>query len=116
MTAHFASLLNAIVLIGCSAWAFLTAEVGSLTMLIPAAFGIVLIACYPGVKVQNKVIAHIAVVLTLVVLLALITPLRGAIGRGDELSIFRVAAMMLTSLLALVAFVKSFIDARRSRA
>ncbi|MEM7058501.1 MAG: hypothetical protein AAF557_12980 [Pseudomonadota bacterium] len=115
MTAHAASLLNAIVLIVCSAWAYLTAETASLTILIPAAFGIALIACYPGVKVENKVIAHIAVLLTLVVLVALVMPLSGAIGRGDGLSILRVAAMMITCVLAMIFFIKSFIDARRSR-
>ncbi|MEM9063596.1 MAG: hypothetical protein AAGD13_24315 [Pseudomonadota bacterium] len=116
MTAPIASLINAAVLIICSAWAYLTAETGSLTILIPAAFGVALLACNPGVKAENKVIAHIAVLLTLVVLVALIMPLRGAIGRGDGLSILRVVAMMATSAFAMVFFVKSFRDARRSRA
>lgn len=115
MTAHTASLINAVVLIGCSAWAYL-AGAGSMTALIPAGFGIALIACHPGVKVQNKVIAHVAVLLTLVVLIALVMPLRGAIGRGDGVGILRVVLMMATSVFAMVFFVKSFIDARKSRA
>ena len=114
MTPHLASLINAVVLIGCSAWAYVGAS--SFTALIPAAFGVALLACYPGVKAENKVIAHIAVLLTLVVLVALVMPLRGAIARGDTLSLIRVAAMMATSAIAIVYFIKSFRDARRARA
>ncbi|MEM8791296.1 MAG: hypothetical protein AAGE80_06745 [Pseudomonadota bacterium] len=116
MTANTASLINAIVLIGLSVWAYLAGGGASFTALIPAGFGVALMICYPGVKVQNKVIAHIAVLLTLVVLIALIMPLRGAIGREDSLGILRIALMMATSAFALVFFVKSFIDARRGRA
>ncbi|MEM9735649.1 MAG: hypothetical protein AAF908_03470 [Pseudomonadota bacterium] len=116
MTAHLASLINAIALIALSAWAYIGGGGASFTALIPAAFGVGLILCYPGVKSENKVIAHIAVVLTLVVLIALIMPLSGAIGRGDGMSILRIGLMMATSAVAIVFFVKSFIDARRNRA
>lgn len=116
MKAHTASLINALVLIGCSAWAYFIGGGASFTALIPAAFGFALIACYPGVKVENKVIAHIAVLLTLVVLVALVMPLLGAIERGDGAGMFRVVLMMATSVFAMVYFIKSFIDARRNRA
>ncbi|MEM9047484.1 MAG: hypothetical protein AAGC92_02085 [Pseudomonadota bacterium] len=116
MKAHTVSLINAATLILCSLWGYLSPSAGSLTALIPAAFGIALILCYQGVKAQNKIIAHIAVLLTLVVLVALIVPLRGALARGDDLAILRVTLMLATSALAVVYFVKSFIDARRSRA
>ena len=116
MKAHTASLLNAAVLIAFSAWAFFTAEKLSLTALIPGVFGLALLACHPGVRAENKMVAHIAVLLTLVVFLALIMPLRGALERGDGVALFRVVSMMATSALAIVFFVKSFIDARRQRA
>ncbi|MEM0990070.1 MAG: hypothetical protein AAGK00_14430 [Pseudomonadota bacterium] len=115
MKAHVASSLNAVVLIGCSAWAYLSG-VASMTALIPAAFGIALLACHPGVKSENKIIAHIAVVLTLIVVIALSMPLMGAIGRGDTMASLRVGLMMVTSIIAMIFFIKSFIDARRSRA
>ncbi|MEM1388840.1 MAG: hypothetical protein AAGG54_14620 [Pseudomonadota bacterium] len=115
MTAHLASAINAIVLIIASIWAFSLPDASSLTTLIPAAFGIALLACYPGVKAQNKMIAHIAVLLTLLIFLALFMPLRGAIASGDTMGIVRVVAMLLTSLVALVFFIKSFVDARRAR-
>ncbi|MEL6340385.1 MAG: hypothetical protein AAFQ65_10785 [Myxococcota bacterium] len=115
MKAHIASLINALTLIAMPAWAYLSAEVPSLTALIPCAFGVALVLCVPGVKAENKVIAHIAVLLTLIVLVALFMPLRGAIGRGDGLAIARVSLMLITSVVAMVFFVKSFIDARRRR-
>lgn len=116
MTAHTASLLNALVLIAMSLWAYFAPPASSFTALIPAAFGIALLACYPGVKVENKVIAHIAAVLTLIVLIALVMPLRGALAREDTAALIRVGLMLATTALAMVFFVKSFIDARRRRA
>ena len=115
MKAHTASLINAIALIALSAWGYFTAASPSLTALIPAAFGVLLIACYPGVKAENKVIAHIAVLLTVLIVVALFMPLQAAIGRSDTAAVVRVAIMLLTSVVAVVFFVKSFIDARRSR-
>ncbi|MEN1727538.1 MAG: hypothetical protein AAGJ52_03770 [Pseudomonadota bacterium] len=116
MKAHTASLINAIVLLIASAWAYFGSDSPSFTALIPAAFALLLLACYSGVKKENKVIAHVAALLTLFILLALITPLRGAIGREDPMAIIRVGAMMASTVLAMVFFIKSFIDVRRRRA
>lgn len=116
MKPHIASLMNAVVLLGASAWAYFGSDSPSVTALIPAAFGLVLLACNPGVKSENKVIAHVAVVLTLIVLIALVMPLRGALGRDDGMALFRVGLMILSTLAALIAFIKSFIDIRRQRA
>ena len=116
MKAHTASLLNALVLIAFSAWAYASSETGSLTILVPAAFGVALLACYPGVKSENKIVAHIAVVLTLLILLALFMPLMNAIGRADTMAVARVLIMLVATTIAFVFFIKSFIDARRGRA
>lgn len=113
MTAHLANLINAVVLIAMSLWAYLGSVEPSLTALIPAGFGAALLACAPGVRSHNKAIAHVAVLLTLVVLVALYMPLSGALARGDDMALIRVGAMAATSVLAMVFFVKSFIDARR---
>ncbi|MEM9329916.1 MAG: hypothetical protein AAGA53_01245 [Pseudomonadota bacterium] len=115
MKAHTASLLNAITLMIMSAWAYLSSQSPSFTALIPAAFGLALVGCYFGVKNENKVIAHIAVILTLIVFLVLFVPLNGAIGRGDGEAILRLSLMIVTSLIALVFFIKSFRDARKAR-
>ncbi len=116
MKAHTASLLNALVLIAVSAWAFLSSETGSLTILVPAAFGVLLLACYPGVKAENKIAAHVAVVLTLLILMALFMPLMNAVSRGDPMAVTRVLIMLVATAVAFVFFIKSFIDARKSRA
>ena len=116
MKPHTASLINAIVLFAASGWAYLASTDPSLTALIPAAFGLLLIACYPGARKENKIVAHIAVVLTLVIVLALIMPLRGAIGREDPMAILRVGLMMASSLFALTMFIVSFVNIRRRRA
>ena len=68
-----------------------------------------------GVKRENKLIAHLAVTLTLLVLISLFKPLSGAMGRGDTAATIRVGLMIATSILAMVFFVKSFIDARKAR-
>lgn len=115
MKAHTASLINAIILIAFSAWGYFSSDTPSITALIPAIIGVLLLICNPGVRKENKVIAHIAVVLTLLVLIGLIKPLTGAMGRGDSAAIFRVVTMILSTLLAMVYFVKSFIDARKNR-
>ena len=113
MKPHIASLINALVLLGMSIWGYVESQ--SFTALIPAVFGLVLLACLPGVKNHNKTIAHVAVFLTLVVLIALIMPMKSAIGDGRSMAMIRVGIMMLSCVVAMVFFVKSFIDARKAR-
>ena len=115
MKAHQVSLINAILLIALSAWGYFSSATPSMTALIPAFIGVALLALNPGVKKENKVIAHIAVVLTLVVLIGLIKPLTGAIDRANNMAIFRVVVMMISTVAAMVYFIKSFIDARKAR-
>jgi asparagine N-glycosylation enzyme membrane subunit Stt3 len=115
MNAHKASLINAILLVTLSLWGYFSSETPSITALIPAFIGAILIAINKGVKKENKVIAHIAVVLTLVILVGLIKPLLGAVDRSDNLAILRVLIMIISTIIAMVYFVKSFIQARKNR-
>ena len=115
MKPHIASLINALILIGVSLWGYFGSEKPSPTAFIPAVFGVGLLACLPGVKSHNKTVAHIAVFLTLIVLIALFMPLQGAIGRGDTMAMLRVGLMILSTVVAMVFFIKSFIDARKAR-
>jgi hypothetical protein len=108
------NLLNAILLIVLGSWAYLTSETPSFTALIPVLAGIILIAITPGFKSGNRILAHIAVVITFLILLGLVKPLTGAIGRSDNPAVARVMVMIISSLTAMVIFIKSFIDARRS--
>jgi hypothetical protein len=113
MKPYFVNFLNSLVLIVFGAWAYLTSETPSITALIPVFAGIILLAITPGFKKGNRILAHVAVVLTFLMIFGLIKPLTGAIGRADYLGITRVIVMMITSLVAMVVFVNSFIDARR---
>ena len=115
MKAHTASLINAITLIALGAWGYFGSETPSATALIPPIVGVILLLCNPGVKSENKVIAHVAVLLTLVILIGLVMPLKGAIGRDDTPALIRVIVMMATTVFAMVYFVRSFIEARKNR-
>ena len=116
MKAHVASFMNAVVLIGFGMWGYLGSETPSKTALIPVVFGMLILSLYRGVKKENKIVAHIAVLLTLLILGGLTKPLMAAIGRDDGAAIMRVSVMILSSLFALAFFIKSFVDVRRARA
>lgn len=115
MTPGNVSLLNAIALVVIGLLGYLLPEKPSATALIPVVFGVILLACNPGVRSHNKVIAHIAVLATLLILLGLVMPLMGAVKRGDGAAIGRVSVMLITTLLALVVFVRSFIEGRKAK-
>ncbi len=115
MKAHTASLINAVLLVGLGLWGYFASESPSPTALIPVVFGVILALLNGGVKKENKVIAHIAVLLTLLILFGLIKPLMGVLERGNTMGIVRVGAMLLSTVVALIYFIKSFIDARKNR-
>ena len=52
---------------------------------------------------------------TLLVVVGLIKPLTGAMGREDSAAVGRVAVMLALGIYAMATFVKSFIDARKAR-
>lgn len=112
---YAANLINALTLMVMSAWGYFDSLNPSMTALIPFIFGIVLLALNNGVRFESKAQAHVAVILTLLVFLALAMPLKGAIGRNDQIAVFRVGTMMVTSLFALITFINSFINARKAR-
>lgn len=96
-------------------WGYLSSENPSLTSLIPVLAGIILLLLSRGIRNANKTIAHISVVFTLLVLIALIKPLSGSLSRNDHAAISRVLVMMITCVLALAIYIKSFIDVRRQK-
>jgi hypothetical protein len=113
MKPYLINLLNSLILISLGAWAYFSSESPSVTALIPVFGGIILLAVTPGFRNGNRVLAHVAVVVTFLLLVGLVKPLTGAIGREDTLGITRVVIMMLTSLIAIIVFVRSFINARK---
>ena len=110
MNAHTASLVNAILLISVGGWGYL--ESGSPTSLIPVVIGTILVLLNKGIKKQNKIVAHIAVLVTLLGF-ALVMPLMKAIEDGRSDAILRILIMLSSSVYAMVFFVRSFIEARK---
>ena len=109
------NLVNSIALISMSAWGYI--DTNSFTALIPAAFGVVLLIL--GTMLTNeklvKISAHLVVLFTLLILLALVIQvLPGILDRGG-IGLIRVILMILTSSIAMIVFIKSFIDNRKSR-
>lgn len=109
------NLINAVILITMGAWGYFGSDSPSPTALIPVFVGAILFVMTNSVRNHNKVVAHIAVVLTLMIFVALFKPLSAAMGRNDSMATVRIVIMMLSSLVALGVFIKSFIDARKNK-
>ena len=113
MSASKVNILNSICLITVGLWGYL--EVTSPTALIPVGFGAALAFCIPGLKKENKVIAHVTVLLTFVILIALVgMRLPKSIDQGG-LGLIRVLLMTGTCALSMVYFIKSFIANRKAK-
>ncbi len=116
MNAGNANLLNAVVLIGMSVWGYKSG--GAPTALIPLVFGAILLYFTNSIRNHNKTIAHIAVVITLIALIAIVVkPLPRAINGMDNdiMPLIRVGSMVLTGVIALISFIMSFIAARKNK-
>jgi hypothetical protein len=117
MKAASANLLNAVVLIAAGVYGYfgIAAADGShsLTALIPAAFGILFLVLNKGVATSNKLIAHVVVVLTLVLLVMCIMRFVKVEEWGPKKYVF--LACIITNAIALIAFIGSFIAARKNR-
>lgn len=115
MKPYLATIILSVVLIAMSAWGYLGSDTPSNSALIPMAWGIMLGLCSFGVKKDNKIVAHIAVILVAILAIALFMPLKGSFGRGDMVALTRVSIMEVALVTTLVIYVRSFIQARRDR-
>ena len=115
MKAYKASLLNSLTLIVVGLYGFYISTVPSGTALIAPIIGVLLLGMNDGIKTQNKTIAHLAVLLTLLSF-ALIYPLYIELGSAEIQwnKVVRIGFMLLTSLVAMISFIQSFINARKS--
>lgn len=117
MKAPIANLINAFVLIAAGLYGYfgITAADGtnSLTALIPAAFGLVFLLMHKGLVNHNKVIAHLIVVLTLALLIMCFIRFNMIEEWDAKKYIF--LACIISNLIALVAFIFSFVAARKAR-
>lgn len=111
MKTYQANLLNSLALISIGLWGYIDVE--SPTALIPVIFGVILFLCNNGIKNENRVIAHIAVLFTLLLLIALVgMRLPKSLDTGG-IGLYRVIVMILTSTIAMISFVLSFISNRK---
>ena len=116
MKAYKTSLLNSITLIVFGLWGSMDYICGSASSwfpLIPVIFGVILLICHNGLKKENKIIAHIAVILTLLIFLAIFMPLNKAFIFGKDDAVLRISLMIIASGISLFGFIKSFIAARK---
>ena len=109
------NLINSIALISMSAWGYVDTD--SFTALIPAFFGIILLIL--GTMLTNeklvKLSAHLVVLFTLLILLALVIQVLPGVYERGGIGLIRVILMISTSSIAMIIFIKSFIDNRKSR-
>ena len=119
MKTYQANMLNVLTLIAMSLWAYFAYEPTpdkmspSVTTFIPLVFGVILLLCHKGIKKENKIIAHVAVLVTLLSVIGLTKPFMSALDEERFMSVFRVGAMILTGVLAMTIFIQSFIRNRR---
>ena len=115
MNPNRANIINSISLILMGIWGFF--DLSSPTALIPSMFGFLLLGCFlfsDKKQNSNKIFAHVAIVLTLIILLSLVAMrLPKSIDDGG-IGLIRVLIMISTSLFSIVIFVKSFVDMRKN--
>lgn len=113
MSAVKASLIAAAALITMSLWAYVANGFSSETTLIPLAFGLLILAYIPWVKTGSRWATTLAALFTLVIFIALFTPLSSSIEKGEALPVIRVGLMHLATAYALFALTKATIAAFR---
>ena len=113
MKAHTANLINSLILIGLGLWGYY--DTNAQTALIPVFFGIALLIATKGIKENNKIISHSAILFTIIIFIALVgMRLPKSLDQGG-VGLYRVVVMSGTSLVAIIFFIKSFIDARKNK-
>ena len=112
MKPFLANFINGLVLLGMGIWAVADSDGSSNTVYITPLVGFALLMLTPGLKKENKVVAHVVVLITFLFILALIFPLM----RAEGTALYRILIQMMTSAFAMIVFIGSFIQARRNKA
>ena len=114
MKTYQINFFNGLVLILVGLWGFIDVDY-SPTALIPVFFGVILLLCSNGVKNENKFIAHVAVLFTLLILVALVGMRLPKSLESGGAGLFRVIIMIITSSVSMISFIQSFIAARKNK-
>tara|TARA_B000000475_G_scaffold59939_1_gene47470 strand:+ start:200 stop:604 length:405 start_codon:yes stop_codon:yes gene_type:complete len=116
MNSKNGNIINSASLIIMGIWGFF--EVSSVTAFIPSIFGVLIFNCYLISRKNQKlniIFSHIAVLLTILILVALIgTRLPKSIDEGGW-GLLRLLVMLGTSSFSITMFIKSFIEARQNK-
>lgn len=112
-----ANLLNAFILIaaGFYGYAMVPKADGAfqLEALIPAGFGVLLLILYTTMAAGNRVVSHIAVMITLVLLIAAIWKFAGSAEWNPRKYIILI--IIISNAIAMLFFILSFINARKNK-
>ena len=112
MNTYKTTVFGSIFIIIISTWGAIEASF-SPTAFIPLVIAVLLLLCSKGVKQENKIIAHVAVLLALLCFLGLFMALKGTLDRNNLTGTYRVISMIIASGIILVSYINSFIQARR---
>jgi NADH:ubiquinone oxidoreductase subunit 2 (subunit N) len=116
MNASNVNMINALVLVGLGMWGVnATGLENSPTPVIPVVVGIILFVCTGFIRNHHKVVSHIAVVLTVLIIIGLARPFMKAMDSGDSMAMLRTGVMIFTSIVATIFFIKSFREARLAK-
>ena len=130
MKPYQANLINVLALVIMPVWALIAFEApadepdkSNLTALIPVVFAVILFLCHGGLKKEDKSIAHRAVIFTLITIIAIyMKPFSSALADYNNsnssesiMRILRSSIMMLTGIVSMITFVRSFIANRKRK-
>ena len=130
MKPYQANVINVLALILMPVWALIAFEApvdepdkSNMTALIPVVFAIILFLFNGGLKKENKFISHLAVIFTLITIVAIyMKPFSSALADYNDnnsteniMRIVRSGVMILTGVLSMIVFVRSFIANRKSK-
>lgn len=104
-TSHIASAVHAYILIAFGVWDYYAG--GSMTAFIPVIFGVVILVMNNGVRYLDKAHTRIAIGATVLAIGVCIKPLLTQLSEGNTLGIFRIGAMLLSGVWALILFVRN---------
>jgi uncharacterized membrane protein len=114
MSAHKASLINGFILVLMGIWGAYSTNFSAPTAFIPVAFGLLILIFNNYLKRENKLMSHVIVGLTVLILIALAMPLSRALKTDSNTAMVRILIMMASCFYALYYFIQSFRQARKS--